>query len=68
MLFANIICQLKKNNALVYPIICQGRTLVCLPEDPFYREIPLSDNATFLFLHVRKFAQMKKCLEFLNSQ
>jgi len=60
MLFASVICQLKKNNALVFPIICQGRTLVSLPGDSFSREIILLNNATFLFLHVRKVAQMTK--------
>lgn len=43
----NIICQLKRNSALIDAIICQGRTLVSLPEDPLSREIPLLENVTF---------------------
>lgn len=49
MLFANIICQLKRSSVLIDAIICEGRTLVSLPEDPLSREIPLLENVAFQF-------------------
>lgn len=40
----------KKKTALVYCTIYEGRTSVCLLEDPFSRKIPLLGNTYFLFL------------------